>query len=289
MPDVMDQLSDALATLFKQRQRALVSPAPGTGPESEIEDRRLVVEKQYNGTLPLGYLAAHPGKGAQATGFGGSGDAIIVDTFADQEVEEAAETETKRIEAVRRKLRNTPAAERIRLGKWFWLESHSDNTTGPTIGAFSLFDGTTGVPSAGNSVQQVTVALPAGTVSPVYLLDRYPGVFFMSIFVASAAFLPLGTTMTGVQEIWFSDIGGATAGLGIYNAASGNPYENINKQMDTPYTDPGTMTIGTLTFNNIGIGGTPVAVRWQLSIGYVGFVPDPHFNQQMMLPMKLKE
>jgi hypothetical protein len=56
-----------------------------------------------------------------------------------------------------------------------------------------------------------------------------------------------------------------------------------------PLTDPGLNQIGTLVMNNIGIGGTPVTVRWQLSIGYIAYIPDPWFNEQMVVSPTKRE
>jgi hypothetical protein len=285
MADVLESLSTALSELISGgRPKVIVSDAPGAGPESESTGHRVAIEAMHNGRLPLGYLAQVPGKGRSATGYGGSGDAITVDEHEDEEVR-AAVREAARIASIHKPVANPPVHERVRLQKWYWLESHTENPVGPTVGPYSLFDGTTGVPSAGNSVQTIPIALPAGTLSPVYLLDRYPGAMYMSLFISSFAFIPIGSTATGVQEFWFTDAGGAVAALGMANAATGDGYSNINKQLSSPLTDPGLTTLGTLTVNNISLGGTPVACRYQIGIGYVAGFADPSYNEHMLLPL----
>lgn len=293
MPDILETVSDSLLKLLQGNHRtgAIVSDAPGGGPSSEGEEHRAVIEQGHKGTIPLGYLAKHPGLGRDATGYGGAGDAVI----ADQEDEEKQilriHEENARIARAATHVRDRTPSGKVRMGRWYWLESHSDQTVGPVMGPFSLFDGTVGAPSAGNSVQVVSITMPANTVSPIFLLDRYPGAMYMSLFISSFALMPTATGMTGIQECWFQDIGGAVGGLGLYNATGTNTqdYNNINKQLSSPLTDPGLSTLGTLTINNIGIGGTPVSSRYQLTIGYMAFFPDPWFNEQMVLPQTKRD
>lgn len=282
MTDPLDSLAHSLQHLFGQDHKVIVSDAPG-GPESEGEDHRLLVQGNHRGVLPLGYLAAHPGLGHDATGFGGSGDAIVVEQNFNTDVASAIE-EAEHIFQVRHKTRDVKAEGKVRLNTWFWPEAHSAQSVGVVMGPFSLFDGTTGVPGAGNSVQVVPIALPAGTVSPIFLLDRYPGALSMCIFVGAFSICPLGTTATGNYECWFSDPGGATVGLGTYFANAGSGYQSITRQLSTPLTDPGQMTMGQLIINNIGLGGTEVAYRWQLALGYIANLPDPWFNEQVIKP-----
>lgn len=290
MTDILDDLSLSLAKLLGvgPGQKVIVSPAPG-GPESQDETHRIEVERTHGGVLPLGYLAKHPGLGRDALGFGGAPDAIIVDESGPEELERALE-ENARIARVAKKVHDRVEHGKIRMGKWYWLEGHSDQTVGPCVGPYSLFDGTMTAPGAGNSVTTIPITVPTGTVSPIYLLDRYPGAMYMSLFVSSFAFVPTAGTTTGIQECWFTDAGGAVAGLGIYPSATGaSGIQSINKQCSSPLTDSGLQQLGTLTVNNIGIGGTPTSVRWQLSIGFIAFIADPWFNQQMILPQTKAE
>jgi hypothetical protein len=291
MADLLDSLSDSLTKLFHgpSGTGVVVSAGPG-GPESDDESHRVVVEKAHKGTIPLGYLAKHPGLGRNALGFGGAADAITVDASDDAAALEHSLEENARIARVARRVHDRVEHGHVRMGKWYWLEGHSDQTVGPCVGPYSLFDGTMTAPGAGNSVTQIPIAVPAGTLSPLYLLDRYPGAMYMSLFVSSFAFVPTGATTTGVQECWFTDAGGAVAGLGIYPAASGaSGIQNINKQCSSPLTDSGVAQLGTLTVNNLGIAGTPTTVRWQLSIGFIAFLADPWFNQQMIVPQTKAE
>lgn len=293
MADIMESLSEGILKLLQgnSRTKAIVSDAPGTGPESQIANKRVVIERSHGGTLPLGYLAEHPGLGRGATGFGGGGDAILTDEETEESQLERIHAENERIARVATRIKDRTPSGKVRMGRWYWLESHSDQTVGPVVGPFSLFDGTVSAPGAGNSQQIIPVTMPANTVSPIFLLDRYPGAMYMSLFISSFAFMPVGTTMTGLQECWFQDVGGATAGLGLYNATGTNAqdYNNINKQLSSPMTDPGLSLLGNITVNNISIGGTPVASRWQISIGYMAFFPDPWFNEQMVVPMTKRE
>lgn len=291
MPDLLESLSGSLEKLLfgKSGTGAIVSAGPG-GPESDDETHRVVVEKAHGGTLPLGYLANHPGLGRNALGFGGAADAVIVDEADDAGALERVLEENARIARVAKKVHDRVEHGRVRMGKWYWLEGHSDQTVGPCVGPYSLFDGTMTAPGAGNSVTTIPITVPAGTLSPLYLLDRYPGAMYMSLFVSSFAFVPTAGTTTGIQECWFTDAGGAVAGLGIYPSASGAAgIQNINKQCSSPLTDSGVAQLGTLTVNNLGIGGTPTSVRWQLAIGFIAFIADPWFNQQMIVPQTKAE
>lgn len=275
MADVLDEIGASIARLLgPSTGKTLVSPAPGGGPEADRESNR---------TERPGRIGEHRTRGQDALGFGGHGDALqIVDAPSD----DARILTNRYIERAQRKGLQVPSpAGRIRLAKPISLEAHIDDFESVS-GPYSLFDGTIAAASAGNSQQIVTIQLPASAISPVTLLDRYPGALYMSLYVRAFSFVPTGTTGTGLQEVWFSDIGGSTCGLGIYVASSqtAGDYQNINSLMTSPITDPGNTVLGSLTINNIGIGGTPTTVRYQLSIGYVAMVPDPWFNEKMVVP-----
>lgn len=280
MPDALDTLgetiSDAISRLLgTSSTRTLPSAAPGGGPEADRESNR---------TRHTGRIGDHIPSGKDALGFGGHGDAVSVVEDIDETV---AEQVRKAVRAAQRKgLHQPKPSGRIRLAQAFSPEAHIGSNWNYVTGPYSLFDGTVGAPGAGNSVQQVAIALPVTIPSPVMLLNRYPGALYMSVFLRSFAIQPTATGMTGLQECWFTDAGGAVAGMGIYNPAStaSNIYQNIGALCSSPLTDPGNTQLGTLNINNIAIGGTPVSSRWQLTVSYVAFYPDPWFNEQMVVP-----
>lgn len=275
MADIMDTLGEQLSRLFGTASGdVMVSPAPGGGPESDRESNR---------TLRTGRIGDHITRGHDALGYGGHADPTTLAPNVDDDTRALAQAYIARSQ--RKGMQYPKPNGRTRLAKPISLEAHIDDFEAVS-GPYSLFDGTITAPGAGNSLVPVPIALPTNIPSPVMLLDRYPGAMYMCLYVRAFSFIPTGSTTTGLQECWFSDVGGATVGLGIYVASSqtAGDYQNINSLLTTPITDPGTSQLGTLFVNNIGIGGTPTSVRYQLSIGYVAMVPDPWFNEQMLIP-----
>lgn len=276
MADLIDQLGEQLTRLLGAGgARTIVSEAPGAGPEADREGNR---------THRAGRIGEHLTRGRDALGYGGHGDAVTVVEKPDADAREAVRRAIRN--AQRKGLHQPKPAGRIRLQQPFSPEAHIGQNWQFVTGPYSLFDGTQAAPAAGNSTQVIPVALPTNIPSPVMLLDRYPGALYMSTYVRSFAFMPTATGMTGLQECFFTDAGGAVAGLGIYNPA--NPasaiYQNIGALCNSPLTDPGNTQLGTITVNNIGIGGTPVSTRWQITVSYVAFYPDPWFNEQAVIP-----
>lgn len=278
MADVMDTVADVVSRVLGVRPAVIPSEAPGGGPEAERENKR------------------HPGvrvgsvktRGHDALGYGGHGDAVEQVDDLEALVKREIDTHVTAVQA--KGLHEPRPSGRIRFNKPFSPEAYNDHEWRFVAGPLSLFDGTISAPGAGNSVQQVPIQIPAGTVSPVFKLNRYPGALYMTLYVRSFALMSIGSTMTGIQECWFSDAGGATAALGLYNpASSSNGMQSINALLTNPITDPGDAVLGTLTINNIGIGGTPVSVRYQLGVTYVAFYPDPWFNEQMIIPPRPAE
>jgi hypothetical protein len=276
MADLMDQAAAVIRRALDggRSGEPIVSAAPGGGPEADRENNR---------TLHGGRIGNRIVRGRDALGYGGHGDAVFTADDVDTDV---AQLVRDHIAATQqRALREPRPSSRIRMSKPFSPEAHIDNNWQFATGPFSIFNGTLAAPSAGNSTQTIPIALGAGAISPVILLDRYPGAMYMSVYVRSFAFMPTAGTMTGIQECWFTDTGGAVAGLGIYNAAatSAAVFQNIGALCTSPLTDPGNTQIGTITVNNIGIA-TPVSVRWQLTISFVAFYADPWFNEQVVIP-----
>ena len=277
MADVLDDVAAALRNALTggHAHQPLISAAPGGGPEADRENNRVA-----HG----GRIGSHSTHGRDALGYGGHGDAVFIDEDVSTEVQQLVRDHITANQ--RRALREPRPAGRIRMQKPFSPEAHIDNGWQFASGPFSLFDGTLTAPSNGNSTQIIPIALPTGVPSPVMLLDRYPGAMYMSIYVRSFAFMPTASTMTGIQECWFTDSTGAVAGLGIYNPANVGSaiFQNIGALCSGPLTDPGNAQIGAITVNNIGIAGTPVSVRWQLTVCYVAMYADPWFNEQVVVP-----
>src|SRR5260221_1908 len=263
MPDLIDQLGEQLARLLGAAgPRTIISEAPGGGPEADRESNR---------THRAGRIGEHITHGRDALGFGGHGDAVTTVEQPDADVAEAVRRAVRN--AQRKGLHQPKPAGRIRLAQPFSPEAHIGSNWQFLTGPYSPLDCTVGAPGAGNSTQQIPVALPVNIPSPVMLLDRYPGALYMSVFVRSFAFMPTATGMTGLQELFFIDAGGAVAGLGIYNPATVGSaiYQNIGALCNSPLTDPGNTVLGALTVNNIGIGGTPGSPRRQLPGSFVAF------------------
>lgn len=283
MADVIEQVADAIGRVFGTGQRAVISDAPGGGPEVNREGERKVLGMNHP-HIPRGAIGSIIPKGTDTTGYGGYGDPLYLDEQNDAAIQNEIDQHLVVLKNAR--LRDVRPTGRFRLSKPFSPEGHTDVSWNLVAGPYSLFDGTTGAPSAGNSIQVVPITLPANSLSPVILLDRYPGALYMSIFVRSFAFMPTGSAMTGIQEVWFTDYGGAVVGLGIFNPANvaADTFQNINALCSTPMTDPGNVTIGSLFINNIGIGGTPVGTRYQLNVSYVALYPDPAFNEMAIVP-----
>lgn len=273
-PDILDVLGHRLLRLLDPSSDEMVSPAPGAGPEADREGNRV---------RHSGRIGSHRTRGEDAEGYGGHGDSI---TVVDQPSEDVSEYVKRYLHRIQMKgLHQPKPAGRIRLAKPFSPEAHIDNEYQYVAGPYGLFDGTIGAPSAGNSLVPVPITLPTNVPSPVMLLDRYPSAMYMSILVRTFAVMPTGTTTTGLQEYYFADPGGAVVPLGIYNAAGqNNGIQSIGGICTTPLTDPGNIQIGTLFVNNIGIGGTPTSIRWQLGITFVAYYPDPWFNEQVVVP-----
>ena len=280
MADIIEQVSDLIGQVFGTGQRAIISEAPGGGPEANREGQRKVLGMNH----PHGTIGSVIPKGTDVHGYGGYGDPVFLDSQPDAAIQ--AEINTALLLAKSRRLRDVRPSGRLRMSKPFSPEGHTDVGWNVVAGAYSMFDGTTTAPGAGNSIQTVPIALPANSVSPVILLDRYPGALYMSLYIRAFAFMPVGSTMTGLQECWFTDYGGAVVGLGIFNPTNvaADTYQTINALCATPMTDPGNVTLGTLTINNIGIAGTPVGTRYQLNLSYVALYPDPWFNEQVIVP-----
>lgn len=279
MADVLEEVSDLISRVFGTGQRAVVSEAPGGGPEANREGERRVLGMN----TPRGRIGSVIPKGGDASGYGGHGDAVLLDEDGAAIREELQQ---RVVLAKAARLRDVRPSGRIRFSKLFSPEAHTDMGWNLVAGPYSLFDGTTSAPALGNSTQLVPIALPANSVSPVISLNRYPGAMYMSLWIESISFMPTGSAMTGIQELWFSDPGGAVVGLGIFNPANvaADTYQRIGRLCSTQITDPGNATLGTLTVNNIGIAGTAVGSRYQLNVSFVAVYPDPWFNEQMIIP-----
>lgn len=275
MADILDELGARLIQLFEPQTKELPSAAPGGGPEADRESNRPRTSKRI-GTVRT--------RGEDAKGFGGHGDSVRVDEIPGDDV---AEYIHKYLRQTQKKgLHQPKPSGRIRLAKPFSPEAHIDNEWHHVTGPYGLYDGTIAAPGAGNSLVPVSIALPTNIPSPVSLLDRYPGAMYMCIYVRTFAYQPTATTMTGLQELYFQDPGGAVVPLGIVNPAiaTSGGLQGISALCTTPLTDPGNIQIGTLFVNNIGIAGTPVTCRYQLGITFAAFYPDPWFNEQLVVP-----
>jgi hypothetical protein len=276
MPDLIDTLGEKLSHLLGGGDtHVIVSEAPGGGPEAEREN-----ERPHHG----GRIGTHLTRGRDALGYGGHGDAVTVVEDPDEDAKEAVRRAIHK--AQQKGLHTLKPHGRIRLAQPFSPEAHVGSEWQHVSGPYSLFDGTLSAPAPGNSVTPIPIALPATIPSPVMLLNRYPGALYMSVYIRSFSFMPTAATMTGLQECYFTDAGGAVAGLGIYNASAitfGN-FVNVGALCSSPLTDPGNTQLGQLVVNNIGIAGTPVSVRWQLTVSYVAFYSDPWFNEQVVVP-----
>lgn len=275
MADILDEVAEAVKRALTIGPRAIPSAAPGGGPEADRENRR---------TLGGGRIGSHIPRGGDATGYGGHGDpAALADPDTQAVVGGLID---QHVLAVQRKgLREPRPSGRIRFNHPFSMEAHIENDWRHVSGPFSLFDGTITAPGAGNSTVEVAITMPTSAPSPILLLNRYPGAMYVNLYVRSFAYMPTATTMTGLQEIWFQDDGGSVVGLGVYNASSQTAnYVSIGALCTSPFTDPGNVKLGKLVITNIGIGGTPVTARYQLSLGYMAMVPDPSFNEQVIIP-----
>lgn len=283
MADVMDTLADRLAALLGGggKIRAIPSMAPGGGPSAAREGASDGPEARP-ALRPLGTPPSMPPSGGRVTGYGGHAQPILVEQGEDVErdLRAAIQRQLSTLRATRQ--RDAHPRSRIRLNIPFSLEARIRDHTDDVVGVWSLYDGTAAAPGAGNSTQQITVQVATNALPPVQKLDQYPAPMYLCLRVSSFAWVPTGSTMTGLQELWFIDQGGAVCPLGIYNAASqtAGAYVGVSKLMTSPYTDPGNVVLGTINVNNIGIGGTPVSVRWQLGITFEGMVPDPWFNER---------
>lgn len=281
MADLADTVSEYLLSLLRGKGtiRAIPSAAPGGGPSAAREGGGKPMSSR-----PLGSPPAHPPRGGAESGYGGHGDPVLIEDARDaaKDVQQEIAEHLATPQMIRVRKRDVAPRGRVRMNRSISLEGHQIDSVEDVLGPFSLFDGTISAPGAGNSLVPIVVQLPAGTLSPITLLDRYPGAMDMKLRLSSFSFMPTAGTATGLQECYFQDLGGAVVPLGVYSAASGTPYQSIDKKMTTPYTDPGQLVMGTLWINNIGIGGTPVTVRYQLGICYEASLPDPYFNELML-------
>lgn len=281
--DPLDQLADSLRRLFTVPD-VIPSAGPGGGPSGEREGphSRVGATPGMSGKGGRSYPA---GDRTSVLGYGGGPDPVRV-----QEPEERQATIDREIKESITRAKGTRQRD-LRRDRLRWMipyssEGHLQDDWDNPVGPFGMFDGTTTAPSAGNSLQQVVITLPSASPSPILGLNRYPGAQYCNIYIRSFSFVPLGAAMTGVQELYFTDPGGAVAGLGTFNAA--NPgqgsFVSVKALLNSPLTDPGQLTIGTLNVNNVGIGGTPVGSRYQLCVSYVFLVPDPYFNDLVAIP-----
>lgn len=272
MADVLDTLGDSIARLLAGTGTQLrESAGPGAGPSAQREGA-----KQSGGNAPTGPVKANM-RGALG-GYGGHPDGAVAYDDRSQVNKELAQL----IEEVKHARAVDQLRSRFRFSLPYSAEAHVQDGWRFVCGPFSMFDGTMTAPGGGNSTQTIAVNLAAGTLSPTFLLDRYPGALYVNLFIRSFSFVPTGTTMTGLQECWFTDPGGAVVALGIYNTAnqSSSNYLAVQALCNTPLTDPGLQALGQINVQNIGIGGTPVTVRWQLGVSYAFLVPDPWFQAQ---------
>ena len=270
MADLLDTLGASLTNLLagtNTQQRE--SPAPGGGPSAQREG-----PKESKGEAPR--RAIRPSMGSGLGGYGGHADSAVAFDDRAQVQKQLAEL----VEQVKQSRAKDALRSRFRFNLPYSAEAHNQDGWRFVCGPLTLFDGTLGAAGGANVLQQVTIALPAGTVSPTLLLDRYPGAMYVNLFVRSFAICATATGQTGLQECFFTDSGGAVVPLGIYNTAVLNSgLQAIQALCSTPLTDPGLQTLGTLNVQNIG-AATPVSQRWQLGISYAFMVPDPWFQAQ---------
>ena len=278
MPDVIDRLADQLAqVLGARRADILPSAAPGGGPSAGREG-----PADSGGTGGMTPNPPPTGARVQAVlGYGGHGDpAVLVDApqHTRRELQELIDQTSRTRE--RDRLRT-----RFRWQIPYSPEGHNQDGWRFIVGPWSMFDGNVTAPGAGNSTVNVPISIPASTAGPFIFLDRYPGALYFLVYVRTFAWMRVGTTMTGIQEVFYTDPGGAVVGLGIYDAgSSSNGIASIGALCNTQITDPGNAALGQITVQNIGIGGTPVANRYQIGLGYVAMVPDPWFQAQQIKP-----
>lgn len=279
MPDYFtDDVADALRKVLNLGPRAIQSGAPGGGPEADREDNR----------QPGQRIGRHIPKGNSPLGYGGYGDPAVLDD--DQDAEVAREIRAHVRAAQNKGLREPRPSGRLRFNRLFSPEGHNDDGWRFVSGGWSLFDGTASAAGAGTSTQVIPVSMPSGAVSPVMLLNRYPGAQFMQVYIRTIAWVPTGTTGTGLQELYFQGLDGAVAAMGIYNAATPSyGLQSVGALLTTPLTDPGNAPLGNIIVQNIGMGGSPTTVRWQLGVTFVAAVPDPWFNEQVIVPPRPAE
>ena len=278
MPDMMDRLAEQLAAaLGARRGDILPSAAPGGGPAAGREG-----PTENGGTG--GKTPNPPPTGARpqaVLGYGGHGDpTVLVDAprHTRQELQEL-------VDATARTRLQDKLRSRVRWQIPYSPEGHNQDGWRFIVGPWSMLDGSTNAPGAGNSTVNIPLAIPAGTAGPFIFLDRYPGALYFLIYVRTFAWMRLGSTMTGVQELYFTDPGGAVVGLGIYDAgASAQGAQSVGALCNTQITDPGNANLGQIVVQNIGIGGTPVGSRYQIGLGYVAMMPDPWFQTQQLRP-----
>lgn len=281
--EVLDDVTAAIRRLLGiGAGGAIPSAAPGGGPAAEREAAEDHPGRRVLGGGPIAFPATV--RGGDPTGFGGHGDPVLLDDQPAAEVQHAIHEHVRLSQ--RRGLREPPPSGRIRFNIPFSPEAHVKEHTEDVLGAASYFDGTAAAPGAGTSVQTIPVSFPSAAVSPVIMLYRYPGALFFQLRISSFSWVPTATTMTGLQSLQFQDVSGATCPLGIYAASSQSigSYVGIDKLLTGTYTDPGTITLGQLVVKNLGIGGTPVTVAWQLGICFEAMVADPWHNEQVIVP-----
>lgn len=288
MADPLERLSQALQDMLRTggRVRAIPSAAPGGGPSSEREGAGVAPASR-----PLGTPPTYPPHGGETRGYGGHGDPVLYeearDVPTDLKQEIAAALNSPAMRASRQ--HEVRPRGRVRLNQEVSAEGHTAARHTGTLGPFSLYEGSF-TPTAGTAVLDVPITIPNTTLSPVTLLNRYPGALYFKLRVSSIALMPTAATMTGILRVFFSDIGGAVCPLGTFNAAlqPASSYNSIDKKLTTPYTDPGTLTLGTLVIESIGIA-TPVSTTYQLGLEFIMEFPDPWFAEMQLDPPPLSE
>ena len=121
--DVFDDLADAVRRVLNVGPKAIPSAAPGGGPEADRENNRVLGH-------PIGSRRT---RGHDAEGFGGHGDAVLLDDQVSAEVRRAIDEHVRL--AQRRGLREPRPSHRIRFNRPFspeaHIEDHSEDVLGP--------------------------------------------------------------------------------------------------------------------------------------------------------------
>lgn len=288
MADPLERLSQALQDMLRTggRVRAIPSAAPGGGPSAAREGAGASPASR-----PLGTPPTYPPHGGEARGYGGHGDPVLYeearDVPSDLKQEIAAALDSPAMRAARQ--HEVRPRGRVRLNQEVTLEGHTEARHVTTLGPFSLYEGSF-TPTAGTAVLDVPIVIPSTTISPVALLNRYPGALYFKLVVSSFALMPTAATMTGLLRVFFADIGGAVCPLGLFNGAlqPANSYQAFDRKLTTPYTDPGVITLGSLVIESLTIAA-PVSVAYQLGLAFIAEFPDPWFAEMQLDPPPLSE